>query len=195
MNANVAMLGSVNSGAFERRFEQPERQKSAKRYDDAPHTSPLVLHGCPICRRWRLRVNYTRVAPIVAMLGRMKAVWRRARDYVKYDLREIIAPSSIPDPPETEKIPKLTWQEYREVRSKVAAVLLWDSGQSRRVLNGMLTTTNTSLRFVPSLLRYFRRVEVGYIMTGSARRLAGLLGLLAHKTPGKKFQGGCQSAG
>jgi hypothetical protein len=39
-------------------------------------------------------------------------VWRKARDYVRYDLKEIVLPSSLPDPPGTEivwkKIPLKT---------------------------------------------------------------------------------------
>lgn len=39
-------------------------------------------------------------------------VWRKARDYVRYDLKEIVIPSSLPDPPGTEiarkKIPLKT---------------------------------------------------------------------------------------
>jgi hypothetical protein len=33
-------------------------------------------------------------------------VWRKARDYVRYDLKEIVLPSSLPDPPGTEVVRK-----------------------------------------------------------------------------------------
>ena len=31
----------------------------------------------------------------------VRNVWRKVADYVRYDLREIIVPSSLPDPPGT----------------------------------------------------------------------------------------------
>ena len=33
------------------------------------------------------------------MAGMARAVWRRAQEYVKYDIKEILVPSSMPNPP------------------------------------------------------------------------------------------------
>jgi len=48
----------------------------------------------------------------------MLKAWRRVRDYVKYDLREIIAPSSLPYPP-GEEPEKEKWSDFFEVRGLV----------------------------------------------------------------------------
>lgn len=42
---------------------------------------------------------------------KVKVVWRKVRDYVRYDLKEIAFPSSLPDPPHFKKRRKLTWVE------------------------------------------------------------------------------------
>lgn len=41
----------------------------------------------------------------------MKVVLRKVSDYVRYDLKEIVCPSSLPDPPHIKKRRKLTWKE------------------------------------------------------------------------------------
>lgn len=40
-----------------------------------------------------------------------RVVWRKVRDYVRYDLKEIVFPSSLPDPPHIKKQRELTWEE------------------------------------------------------------------------------------
>lgn len=40
-----------------------------------------------------------------------RVVCRKVRDYVRYDLKEIAFPSSLPDPPHIKKRPKLTWKD------------------------------------------------------------------------------------
>ncbi|CAL5389191.1 unnamed protein product [Camellia sinensis] len=42
---------------------------------------------------------------------KLKVVLRKAFDYVRYDLKEIAFPSSLPDPPHVKKLRKLTWKE------------------------------------------------------------------------------------
>lgn len=42
---------------------------------------------------------------------KLKVVSRKAYDYVRYDLKEIAFPSSLPDPPHIKKRRKLTWKE------------------------------------------------------------------------------------
>ena len=49
----------------------------------------------------------------------MKKIGRVAKtisNYVKYDLREIVWPSSMPNPPGYKPKPKLTWIQWWEVR-------------------------------------------------------------------------------
>lgn len=49
-------------------------------------------------------------------LSRLRRALRAARNYIRYDLREIILPSSLPDPPG--KFPKrLTLPQYWQVHS------------------------------------------------------------------------------
>jgi hypothetical protein len=40
-----------------------------------------------------------------------RPLWKRVIRYVKYDLREIVAPRSMPDPPGYEPPPKITWKQ------------------------------------------------------------------------------------
>lgn len=40
---------------------------------------------------------------------KFRVVCRKLYDYVRYDLKEIAFPSSLPDPPHIKKQPKLTW--------------------------------------------------------------------------------------
>jgi hypothetical protein len=42
---------------------------------------------------------------------KFRNVCRKLYNYVRYDLREIAFPSSLPDPPHIKKRPKLTWHE------------------------------------------------------------------------------------
>ncbi len=47
----------------------------------------------------------------------MLKLWRRASNYVRHDLREIVAPSSLPDPPGLpDDPPPRTWAESWAVR-------------------------------------------------------------------------------
>lgn len=48
---------------------------------------------------------------------KLKVVWRKVCDYIRYDLKEIAFPSSLPDPPHIKKRRKLTWQERYYVSS------------------------------------------------------------------------------
>lgn len=41
----------------------------------------------------------------------MLKLWRRASRYVRYDLREIVVPSSLPNPPSEKEPPPRTWKE------------------------------------------------------------------------------------
>lgn len=49
-------------------------------------------------------------------------LFRRVRNYLKHDLREIIAPTSIPDPPGVSRPPPLTLQQKLQVRAGRAGV-------------------------------------------------------------------------
>ncbi|KAG2683047.1 hypothetical protein I3843_10G014500 [Carya illinoinensis] len=42
---------------------------------------------------------------------KLKVVGKKLYDYIRYDLKEIAFPSSLPDPPHIKKRRKLTWQE------------------------------------------------------------------------------------
>lgn len=42
---------------------------------------------------------------------KLRVVCRKLYDYVRYDLKEIAFPSSLPDPPHIKKRPKLSWHE------------------------------------------------------------------------------------
>ncbi|KAJ6316452.1 hypothetical protein OIU78_019692 [Salix suchowensis] len=42
---------------------------------------------------------------------KVRVVCRKVYDYIRYDLREIAFPSSLPDPPHIQNRPKLTWRD------------------------------------------------------------------------------------
>lgn len=67
---------------------------------------------------------------------KVKVVWRKVHDYVRYDLKEIAFPSSLPDPPHFKKRRKLTWKErylvMKEATRLYAASWVRDIGPELR---------------------------------------------------------------
>ncbi|KAJ8534053.1 hypothetical protein K7X08_007377 [Anisodus acutangulus] len=85
---------------------------------------------------------------------KLKIVWRKVSDYVRYDLREIAFPSSLPDPPHFKKRRKLTLKErylvLKEASRLYAASCVRDIGpehwpnehKKKRELDGELDEEN-----------------------------------------------------
>lgn len=67
---------------------------------------------------------------------KVKVVCRKIYDYVRYDLKEIAFPSSLPDPPHIKKRRKLTWRErfwvLKEASRLYAASWVRDIGPDLR---------------------------------------------------------------
>ncbi|XP_021728604.1 uncharacterized protein LOC110695681 [Chenopodium quinoa] len=67
---------------------------------------------------------------------KFKVVCRKIKDYVRYDLKEIAFPSSLPDPPHIKKRRKLTWKEsyyvLKEASRLYAASWVRDIGPELR---------------------------------------------------------------
>ncbi|KAL9238879.1 hypothetical protein vseg_013250 [Gypsophila vaccaria] len=67
---------------------------------------------------------------------KLKIVCRKLYDYVRYDLKEIAFPSSLPDPPHIKKRRKLTWMEryyvLKEASRLYAASWVRDIGPELR---------------------------------------------------------------
>ncbi|CAO2824006.1 unnamed protein product [Amaranthus hypochondriacus] len=67
---------------------------------------------------------------------KFKVVCRKVYDYVRYDLKEIAFPSSLPDPPHIKKRRKLTWKEsyyvVKEASRLYAASWVRDIGPELR---------------------------------------------------------------
>ncbi|CAA7404426.1 unnamed protein product [Spirodela intermedia] len=67
---------------------------------------------------------------------KLRVVGRKLYDYVRYDLKEIAFPSSLPDPPHIRKRKKLTWKEryyvLREASRLYAASWVRDIGPDLR---------------------------------------------------------------
>eukprot|EP00262_Sarcandra_glabra_P013163 TRINITY_DN3593_c0_g1_i1.p1 TRINITY_DN3593_c0_g1~~TRINITY_DN3593_c0_g1_i1.p1 ORF type:complete len:165 (+),score=36.63 TRINITY_DN3593_c0_g1_i1:217-711(+) len=67
---------------------------------------------------------------------KLKTVSRKVYDYVRYDLKEIAFPSSLPDPPHLKKRRKLTWKErlyvLKEASRLYAASWVRDIGPELR---------------------------------------------------------------
>ena len=51
--------------------------------------------------------------------GRLRRALKAVRDYVRYDLREIVAPRSLPDPPGRVLPKRLTLKDYWQVGQKL----------------------------------------------------------------------------
>ncbi|KAG9446003.1 hypothetical protein H6P81_012131 [Aristolochia fimbriata] len=51
---------------------------------------------------------------------KLKTMWQKVSDYVRYDLKEIAFPSSLPDPPHIQKRRKLTLKEWFHVLKKAS---------------------------------------------------------------------------
>ncbi|CAK9159865.1 unnamed protein product [Ilex paraguariensis] len=69
-------------------------------------------------------------------MRKLKVVWSKVYDYVRYDLKEIAFPSSLPDPPHIKKRRKLTWKErylvLKEASRLYAASWVRDIGPDLR---------------------------------------------------------------
>ncbi|KAE8704441.1 hypothetical protein F3Y22_tig00110457pilonHSYRG00222 [Hibiscus syriacus] len=67
---------------------------------------------------------------------KVKVVCRKLYDYIRYDLKEIAFPSSLPDPPHIKKRGKLTWYErflvLKEASRLYAASWVRDIGPDLR---------------------------------------------------------------
>ncbi|GAB4833336.1 hypothetical protein Ancab_031580 [Ancistrocladus abbreviatus] len=67
---------------------------------------------------------------------KLSVVCRKVYDYVRYDLKEIAFPSSLPDPPGIKKRRKLTWKEWyyvlKEASRLYAASWVRDIGPDLR---------------------------------------------------------------
>ncbi|GAB2300733.1 hypothetical protein Dimus_034770 [Dionaea muscipula] len=67
---------------------------------------------------------------------KLKVVFRKVSDYIRYDLKEIAFPSSLPDPPHIKKRRKLTWKEryyvVKEASRLYAASWVRDIGPELR---------------------------------------------------------------
>ncbi|XP_073136287.1 uncharacterized protein [Henckelia pumila] len=67
---------------------------------------------------------------------KLKVVCRKVFNYVRYDLKEIAFPSSLPDPPHLKKRPELTWKErylvLKEASRLYAASWVRDIGPELR---------------------------------------------------------------
>jgi hypothetical protein len=67
---------------------------------------------------------------------KLKVVYRKVSDYICYDLKEIVLPSSLPDPPHVVKRRKLTWHErflvLKEASRLYAASWVRDIGPELR---------------------------------------------------------------
>ncbi|KAH7554119.1 hypothetical protein JRO89_XS12G0116000 [Xanthoceras sorbifolium] len=70
---------------------------------------------------------------------KLKVVCRKVYDYIRYDLKEIAFPSSLPDPPHIKKRRKLTWHErflvLKEASRLYAASWVRDIGPELRPYN------------------------------------------------------------
>lgn len=51
----------------------------------------------------------------------MSKGWHRLKHYLRHDFREIVNPTSLPNPPEYVPPRKVTWSEFWKVRADKAA--------------------------------------------------------------------------
>jgi hypothetical protein len=72
--------------------------------DELPILGSLMRYSCIYEGSDTLRLNQL----CVAIRMKFIVVCRKLYDYVRYDLKEIMFPSSLPDHPSTKRRPKLT---------------------------------------------------------------------------------------
>ena len=60
--------------------------------------------------------------------GRLRRALKAVRDYIRYDLREIVAPRSLPDPPGRVLPKRLTLKDYWQVRRDMSAMEFCGAG-------------------------------------------------------------------
>ncbi|KAJ8899115.1 hypothetical protein K2173_010495 [Erythroxylum novogranatense] len=74
--------------------------------------------------------------PSDGLIMKVRQVSRKVWDYIRFDLKEIAFPSSLPDPPHIKKRPKLTWKErfliLKEASRLYAASWVRDIGPDLR---------------------------------------------------------------
>uniref|UniRef100_A0A3Q7IMI2 Embryo defective 2735 n=2 Tax=Solanum lycopersicum TaxID=4081 RepID=A0A3Q7IMI2_SOLLC len=92
-----------------------------RRSDSSIHLSPISF--------WRSCFT-------IGLRMKLKVVWRKVSDYVRYDLKEIAFPSSLPDPPHFKKRRKLSLKErylvLKEASRLYAASWVRDIGPELR---------------------------------------------------------------
>ena len=91
---------------------------------------------------------------------RLRRALRAVRDYIRYDLREIVAPSSLPDPPGV-KHKRLTLGQYWQVRHSVAAASLFTIEESARMQRSMCIKQTSHAGGKTSDTRVQEYVEAG----------------------------------
>ncbi|CAN6456532.1 unnamed protein product [Victoria cruziana] len=79
---------------------------------------------------------------------KVKVVCRKLYDYVRYDLKEIAFPSSLPDPPNVKKRPKATLKDWyyivKEASRLYAASWVRDIGEDRKPKDDRNTKSGAS---------------------------------------------------
>ncbi|KAG6744991.1 hypothetical protein POTOM_051632 [Populus tomentosa] len=91
---------------------------------------------------------------------KVRVVCRKVYDYIRYDLREIAFPSSLPDPPHIQKRPKLTWRDNLFATKLYCASWVRDIGPDLRPndyakdneANGEAKTTSSAQEKEPSVV-------------------------------------------
>ncbi|KAB5552146.1 hypothetical protein DKX38_009457 [Salix brachista] len=95
---------------------------------------------------------------------KVRVVCRKVYDYIRYDLREIAFPSSLPDPPHIQNRPKLTWRDNLFILKKATRLYCasWvrDIGPDLRPndytkdneVNGETKTTSSAPEKEPSVI-------------------------------------------
>ncbi|KAL4558422.1 hypothetical protein LXL04_036622 [Taraxacum kok-saghyz] len=118
---------------------EPHLSHRRRHRADATGTSPTAADTkvpTPPDRRPQRRCRLRSTVDSCLHRFRLSAVYRKLRDYVRYDLKEIAFPSSLPDPPHFKKRRKLTWKErylvMKEATRLYAASWVRDIGPELR---------------------------------------------------------------
>lgn len=108
----------------------PHRSYSCRSGAGAIHNGALIAIAIEIAVSTDLSHDESQIKM------KLKVVWRKVCDYIRYDLKEIAFPSSLPDPPHIKKRRKLTWQEryyvLKEASRLYAASWVRDIGPELR---------------------------------------------------------------
>ncbi|KAJ6303846.1 hypothetical protein OIU77_017682 [Salix suchowensis] len=87
---------------------------------------------------------------------KVRVVCRKVYDYIRYDLKEIAFPSSLPDPPHIQNRPKLTWRDNLFILKKATRLYCASWRKSPSVIEDLAVAARGGMETLrPALQRVY----------------------------------------